>query len=644
MRYYEIWVSGSGYHGKGPLTYSAPDNLGVGSIVKVTLKNKDVLGWVVKEVKKPVFATKSIIGVIGYTSLPQELISLHGWIQEYYPAPLGQITSLFLPSYLSAIKPETDNEAVAPTKTIRPNLTAEQNDALQVLNRNDRSFIIHGVTGSGKTVIYAQLAAQLLEKGKSSLILTPEISLTPQLARDLQTYLGKNILVLHSRLTSKQRADLWHKVANAEDGLVIVGARSALFSPINNLGLIVIDEFHDQAYKQEQAPHYLTTRVAAKLAQLHHAKLVMGSATPSIDIYYAFRQKKLPIIKMAKPAIKSIYKPSLVKVVSLKDRDKFSRSTWISNELLDQIGESLGKKEQSLVFLNRRGTAKLALCQVCGWQALCPKCDIPLTYHGDGHRLLCHTCGHQETAPSSCPICQSTEIIFKGVGTKLIADELSRLFPNSRLQRFDGDNKKSERFDQAYNRVKAGDIDILVGTQILTKGLDLPRLSNVGIVVADSALSFPDFSAEEKTYQMLNQVMGRVGRGHRSSKIVIQTYSPNSPTILSAVDNDYLGFYKSQLQERQQFKFPPFVHLLKLSIAKANQANAATASQLMVNKLNENFRKIEIDGPAPALIEKARGKFNWQIVIKSKNRELLVNIIRSLPADWSYDIDPINLI
>lgn len=322
----------------------------------------------------------------------------------------------------------------------------------------------------------------------------------------------------------------------------------------------------------------------------------------------------------------------------------FSKSPWLSDMLLNSIRSALENKQQSLVFLNRRGTARLILCQDCGWQALCSHCDLPLTYHGDSHHMQCHTCGFKATPPTTCPSCKSGNILFRGIGTKSLAAEIERAFPQARVQRFDSDNTKAQRFDQQFMAVKNGDIDILVGTQQLSKGLDLPRLRVVGVVLADTGLYFPDYTAEERTYQMITQVIGRVGRGHGVSTIVVQTYQPDSPVIRSALAKDYASFYAAQIAERKLFRFPPFCYLLKLECSRTTAGGAERAAMAFAKKLAALQLPVEVIGPAPAFAEKARGLYTWQLILKSRQRSALTAIIHALPAKWSYDIDPSNLL
>ncbi len=647
MYYYEVWVSGQRFHGHEPLTYQSTEELTAGNIVLVPLQKRKALGVIKKSVNPPKFATKEIIRLITPQPLPSQSLQLLQWLQAYYPAPDGILLSLLLPAGLLQEQRASNKEQETKSKdrVELPPLTGEQAQAVKQIAESDaRTVLIHGDTGTGKTRVYLDLIAAQVEKGKSAVVLTPEIGLTPQLEQELQASFPGRAIVLHSNMTAATRRDTWLKLLHASEPKIVIGPRSSLFSPLANIGIIIIDESHDTAYKQEQAPYYQTSRVAAKLASLHGAKMILGSATPLVADYFTLTQKSLPIIRMKEPAIKANHAAVDVKVINLRDNEQFTRSNWLSKTLLEALQAMLAAGNQSLVFLNRRGTARLVLCANCGWQALCPRCDLPLTYHGDTHGLRCHTCGYQQAAPAVCPDCSSTDIVFRSVGTKTLVTELERLFPRARIARFDSDTQKSERLEERYASIAKGEVDIIVGTQMLGKGLDLPKLGLVGIVVADTGLYFPDFTAEERTFQMLTQVMGRVGRGHVSGQVVIQTYHPDSPLIRAAIDKDYDGFYESQIKERQTYNFPPFCYMLKLSCSRTTRKGAQSASEKLAATLTQQFPSLHLSGPSPAFIEKSNDKFTWQILLRSSERNRLLKVLEVLPANWTYDIDPMDLL
>jgi len=644
MYYYLVWVRSNRYHGDEPLTYSSAKNLPTGSIVQVELQKELVMAVVIGPTPKPRFKTKDVSRVYDLPLLPAHLLKLSQWLQSYYPAPIGLLTQQLLPAQFSEkqLSAVTEINYVKPQLKQLPKLTAEQKLALAAMQNYD-SYLLHGKTGSGKTRIYIELAATVINRGKSAIILTPEISLTSQLATNFREIFGERVIVMHSQQTPAERQQAWLASLRATEPVIIIGPRSALFSPVQRLGLIVLDEAHENAYKQEQAPQYQTGRVAAYLSTLTRATLVLGSATPSVSDYYLAEQKQKPIITLELLAQKADHAHEVV-IVDRKEYDLFSRSAHLSTPLIKAVEGALSRNEQSLLYLNRRGTARLIMCENCGWQSTCPHCDIPLTYHHDSHQMRCHSCNYHASAPTSCPECKHLDIIYKSAGTKAIAEEVQRLFPQARIMRFDTDNAKAERFEQHYDAIRRGEVDIIVGTQLLAKGLDLPLLSTLGILLADTSLYLPDFSAKERTFQLLNQVLGRIGRGHVAGKAIIQTYHPDHPVLRAAIDGNYQSFYETELAERQQFMFPPFCYLLKLSVRRASLSSAESAAKKLKQELLEAKYKVRVEGPAPCFYERFQNKYQWQLVVKAKDRSELLKIITHLPTGWSYDLDPLDLL
>ncbi|HEX5744021.1 MAG TPA: primosomal protein N' [Candidatus Saccharimonadales bacterium] len=644
MYYYSVLVRSSRYHGKEALTYASEKRLGRGRIVRVELQKQAVLGVVAGPSAKPRFKTKPVAEAPDLPPLPAHLLKLAEWLPTYYPAPLGVVAQQLLPaSFPSKLPAGTSSDTPKPDISAQPPLTKEQRAALKAMSGHG-TYLLHGVTGSGKTRLYIELAAKAVGGGKSAIILTPEISLTSQLAARFREVFGDRVSVMHSKQTPAERRNTWLDILRSGGPSVVIGPRSALFSPVKDPGLIVLDEAHEAAYKQEQAPQYQAGRVAAYLAGAARASLVLGSATPSVSDYYLAEQKGRPVIRLAELAREHSHAATRVSLVDRKDHSLFSRSPYLSLELVKAVDAALAKGEQSLLYLNRRGTARLVLCENCGWQAACPHCDVPLTYHGDRHELRCHSCNYHAKAPASCPDCGHPDIMFKTAGTKAIADEVKRLWPQARIGRFDTDNPRAERFEQQYEAVAKGGVDVLVGTQMLAKGLDLPRLSTLGVLLADTSLYMPDFSAEERTFQLISQVLGRIGRGHVAGHAVIQTYHPDHPVIQAAVKGDYKGFYGAELASRKQFVFPPFCYLLKLTVRRASIDAARTAAEGLKSDIENSGAHVRIEGPAPSFYERLQNKYQWQLVIKSRQRPELLKIIEDLPSGWSYDIDPLDLL
>jgi primosomal protein N' (replication factor Y) len=409
--------------------------------------------------------------------------------------------------------------------------------------------------------------------------------------------------------------------------------------------VIIIDEAHEPSFKQEQAPRYSALRAATILGRLHKAKVIFGSATPNIADRYLAESSKRPILKLTKVARLNSKAP-ITTLVDMTDRANFNNHRFLSKQLLDQITKTLDSNKQVLVFHNRRGSTSITLCKNCGWASECPKCFLPLTLHADNHKMRCHTCGYVSAIPTSCPICGGTDVIHKGIGTKLIESELKKIFPSANIARFDADNLNSETVNSRYDDLYSGVIDIAIGTQIVAKGLDLPHLRTVGIIQADNGLALPDFSSNERTFQLLAQVVGRVGRNEHQTQVIVQSYQPKHPSIACGVSQDYESFYKHTLSERQHNLFPPFTHLLKLTCIYKTEAAAIKNTKKLANKLKLDVNKdIQILGPAPAFYERQNNTYRWQLILKSPKREHLINAIKLVPTThWQFELDPTSLL
>lgn len=648
MYTYEIWIRSQQYKSKLPLTYTSTAKLSPGTIVKVDLRGKTTIGIVRREAKPPKgVAMKTIDSVLldGAHTLPPESLKLLNWLLLYYPTSSGSIAQLFLPTIWPKIISQQKSAIANHTPKKLPKLTPEQSDALITIRSNKGSTLLHGDTGSGKTRIYTELASDMLKVGKSSLLLVPEIGLVPHLYTQLKEIFNPStIKVFHSGLTVAQRRDVWLEILVSTKPLIVLGPRSALFTPIKNIGLIAVDECHDEGYKQVNAPQYSGLRAASQLARLHNATLVFGSATPAINDYFIAQQKEIPIIRITKNALKEEH--SVVKkiIINKKNIVEFSKSRILGTPLIDEIHKQLINKQQSLLFLNRRGSARIIACRLCGWRAACPNCDLPLTFHEDIFTVRCHTCGYSTKTPTTCSDCGNTDIVFLSPGTKGLEKEVAKLFPEAKIARFDGDNLTHERIDKNLLEIQNGKIDIIIGTQILIKGFDIPKLGLVGIIDADSSLTFPDFSTEERTYQLISQAIGRVGRGHLPGVIVVQSFRPDSLLLKQALTKNWDDFYDNQLQLRKKHSFPPFVFLLKLECSRKNRNSAIAATNKLKQLLIDNHPNITILGPTPAFKEKINGTYRWQLVIKSTRRSILLKITDSLPSGWTHELDPTHLL
>lgn len=632
-------------HNKGLFTYSSETSLPVGSVVVVEIGRKQSAAVVVEKVTKPEFATKQIIRTLEEKPLPKPLLLLAVWLEHYYAAPVASVWQTILPSGLQKNRRKTNIEKLDfKRKTSKISLNPDQKSAVTQLQKNTtKTSLLQGVTGSGKTAVYIELAKKTIQEDKkSAIILVPEIALTSQLVSEFKQHFT-DILLTHSGMTEAQRHITWQKALHANSPQLIIGPRSALFLPVEKIGLIVIDEAHEMSFKQEHAPRYLALRAARILANHHKAKLVLGSATPSVSDRF-IAETTGDIVRLDTVAKKT--GKTEIQLVDNRQKTNFTRHRFLSNELLDTIDAALQQKQQILLFHNRRGSAPITLCENCGWSATCKRCFVPMVLHGDIHKLVCHVCGVKENIPTSCPECGQTGVIHKGIGTKSIAEAIEKLFPKASVARFDGDSLAHETLDKMYQDVYSGKVDIIIGTQVVAKGLDLPNLAAVGVIQADGGLILPDFSAEERVFQLLLQVMGRVGRDEKLSKIVIQTFQPESTAIQTALQKDYESFYQYTLAKRLHDHFPPFVYLLKLTCAYRSEAGAINAAKKLKNNLEQSSsRHTTVLGPSPAFYERAGGLYRWQIIVKSTDRNELLKLIELIPdTKWQVGIDPVSLL
>lgn len=624
------------------LTYSSEQKLEIGEVVEIPFGSKTKQGIVVSETTKPTFNTKPI-GKILDEIIPEHLIKLSQWMSEYYGVRLTMVLQTVLPKGLG--KNRRIKESVT-KKTVRSNsnhaLTDEQQYAVEQINNSSNiTHILHGITGSGKTRVYQELAKKALEQHKSVLVLVPEISLTPQLASEFEQ-LYEHVLVLHSGLTESKRHTNWQMLKQSKHPWIIVGPRSSLFSPLKNLGLIIVDECHEPSYQQDSQPKYSALRVARKLAELSgNAKLVLGSATPLISDYFIAQATNTPIITMKEP---TNVRDTIVEVIDMRERDTFGTHSLFSRKLLDAMNKSIAQNEQILLFHNRRGTARMSLCASCGWVAECPNCHIPFRLHHDHAELRCHTCGRSEQLPQTCPECKSTDIDFKGFGSKRIEAEIRKLYPDIEVARFDGDTPIKEQLQHRYQDLYDNKIQIIIGTQGIAKGLDLPNLNTVGIVQADSELFIPDFSSAERSFQLTTQVIGRAGRSGQKSQVLIQTLNPDHPAIEYAKNQDYLGFYKYEVEERRAEHMPPHTYLLQLTTGYASAKSAENSAIKFKNEIKRKYPEVHVRGPSPAFHEHRGNLYYQQLIISSSKRSLLVAIAKNLPARWQFTLDPINLL
>jgi primosomal protein N' (replication factor Y) len=555
-------------------------------------------------------------------------------------------------------------ETILPTQSIV--LNPAQAKALGEITKamdeenSSRAFLLHGVTGSGKTEVYLQAIAHALEQGKGAIVLVPEISLTPQTverfkARFSSGKLQTLVAVLHSHLSAGERHDEWHKIRQGR-ARIVIGARSAIFAPVEPLGLIVVDEEHEHTYKQEEAPRYHARDVAIMRGQMENAVVVLGSATPSLESYYNCKRGKYSLLEL--PERVDNQKMPHVRVVDMRQAAMKEKGPPIfSPQLKEAIHQRLEKGEQTILFLNRRGYSTSLQCPKCGYVCNCPNCSLALTYHRIEQKLSCHICGHSEKVPSVCPNekCRNPAIRFAGTGTQKVEDVLARLFPSARVKRMDADAmKRKDDYRRILGDFRTGKIDILVGTQMIAKGLHFPNVTLVGIIYADLALHQPDFRAGERTFQLLTQVAGRAGRGDVEGEVFVQAFAPFHPAIQYARRHDFTGFYEQEIEFREQLKYPPVSRVALLTLKGRNEDKVKFSAEHLKRELEKNlkeFKDLIVAGPAPAPLLRAETFYRYQIMLRtramSKLSQTLAKIVASLalPEDvtLAVDIDPVNL-
>ena len=648
MKFYEVAPLKIVRAGNGVFTYHSEDSsVAVGQVVFIPVGSKEMQGLIISEVDRPTYETKAILSIIETAPVPKSLIDTALWLADYYTTHLATVLQTVLPRGL-----DKKRRAVAETtarKSIRTRtqkvLNAEQAAAVtSILSQPEGTTLLQGVTGSGKTEVYKTLAKEALDKGRSTIVLVPEISLTSQLVDEFSQEFS-NTVITHSQMTEAQRHTVWSKVLKSVEPIVVVGPRSALFMPVPNLGLVVVDEAHEPSYKQESAPRYSALRAATILGRNAKARVIFGSATPLVSDRYVAEVHGTPIVTLSTRA-RTEAKATTVTVADMTKREQFKQHRFLSDTLLKEIAHNLKHSQQTLIFHNRRGSASTTLCENCGWTAECARCFVPFVLHTDTHTLQCHVCGTTERIPTACPTCNDASIIHKGIGTKLIESELQRLFPKAKIARFDSDNTKTETVASRYGDLYSGDIDILIGTQVVAKGLDLPKLRTVGVIQADSGLSLPDFAASERAFQLLAQVVGRVGRDERATTVVVQTYQPGSPVIKFGTAQDYEGFYSHTLAERKHSGFPPFCYILQLTNVYKTEAAAVRNAQALARELRQKLPKsVEILGPTPAFYERKHDTYRWQLILKSAKRTELTEALKHLPpTHWQSELDPQSLL
>jgi primosomal protein N' (replication factor Y) len=543
-------------------------------------------------------------------------------------------------------------QVITTTQPLTP--TEAQRSALEAINSalaggKERVFLLHGVTGSGKTEVYLQALAETVKMGKRGIVLVPEIALTPQTIERFAARFPGRVAVLHSQLSLGEQFDEWQRIRNSEFD-VVIGPRSAVFAPQPDLGLIVIDEEHEWSYKQsDKSPRYHARDVALKLAELSGAVVVLGSATPDVESCYHARKGDYKLLELpGRVTPRDGTALPQVEIVDMREELKAGVRGLFSRSLAEAISQAVTSDEQVILFLNRRGAATFIQCRGCGFVLRCQRCDVPLTYHLAEESLVCHQCNRRSPVPESCPRCKRRDLKFLGLGTQKLEQEAGYNFPTARLLRWDTDVTRGRySHDAILSKFRGHQADILIGTQMVAKGLDLPLVTLVGVVSADTALNLPDFRAGERTFQLLSQVAGRAGRGVRGGRVIIQSYTPEHYAIQAAAQHDYAAFYNKEIDYRRQLRNPPFSRLACLTYSHIIdilcRREAERMKRLLAQEIDsKGIADIELIGPAPAFIQRRRGKFRWQLILRGRGLAEFLSPV-PFPQGWVVDIDPVGL-
>lgn len=625
-----------------PFDYTSDQKMHSGQMVVVPFGKTQAIGIVLQEKTSAdikISKLKAIIRPLELPALPAHYLTFAQWLSQYYAAHTRAVWQTLLPAGLKA-KPraskEAHEEAREPVKL--PPLSAEQQKTYRAIIRSkNNAILLQGITGSGKTRIYEQLVQDCLQRGRSALILAPEIVLSTHLQQRLATTLGTSLHVTHSGLTASQRRAVWLHSLKSNKPQVYLGARSALFLPIQNLGLIIIDEEHDSSYKQDQAPRYHAVQAAGRLAQITQARLVLGSATPSLNTMHLVHNNRIGHVTLRERHGSA----GLPTIDLIEHRTK---NGVLSLTLREAIGTHVARGEQVLLLHNMRGTARRLSCDSCGMAVHCSFCDTPMVFHADHGRLICHVCNRNLWPPSRCPHCQHDSMRYLGIGTKQLVQEVQSLFPTARIERLDRDSIDRATLPALLDRMQHKHIDILIGTQMIAKGLDFPHVTLVAIVDTDSLLQGNDYSASERAASLIIQVAGRAGRGKTAGRVILQTHNPSQPILQLIQAHDWDGIVEQELMGRDRFHYPPYRWLARLWLRRSQVTTAERVASEYAQVLQEKYPHIEVLGPSTPLRHKEGTVHTRQLVLRSTNRALLLSIAAELPSDWHIDLDPIMII
>ncbi|MEO2498280.1 primosomal protein N', partial [Enterococcus faecalis] len=544
-------------------------------------------------------------------------------------------------------------------KTTALSLNAEQQVAVETIlqsvqEQQSQTYLLEGITGSGKTEVYLQVIAEVLNQGKTAIMLVPEISLTPQMVQRFKSRFGEHVAVMHSGLSQGEKYDEWRKIERGE-AEVVVGARSAIFAPIENIGVIIIDEEHEASYKQEETPRYHARDLAIWRSEYHHCPVVLGSATPSLESRARAQKNVYQRLRLTQRANQAATLPT-IDVVDMRQEVENGNVSSFSMSLQEKLQERLEKNEQSVLLLNRRGYSSFVMCRDCGYVLPCPNCDISLTLHMDSKTMKCHYCGHEERIPYRCPNCGQDKIRYYGTGTQKVEEELQTLLPDSRILRMDVDTtRRKGAHEKILRTFGEGQADILLGTQMIAKGLDFPNVTLVGVLNADTALNLPDFRSSERTFQLLTQVSGRAGRAEKPGEVIIQSFNPEHYAIQLAKAQDYEDFYTKEMYIRHRGNYPPYYFTVQITASHPEENEAAKQMFQIATKLKQGLSPQAILlGPTPNAIMRVNNRYFYQVIIKYKQEPMLQPLLKEILTDTqratarglklSIDAEPMNFI
>lgn len=654
-----------------PFSYSVPheliERIKPGMRILIPFKNREMVGCVVgfrNETSSP--KTKDIISVLDEEPvLSEELLALTAWMKDYYCSSWGEAIQLTLPAFsrrhapLEKAAKHRISDAKIPSAPPEFTLTQEQACAMKQIEtslerKQFASIFIHGVTGSGKTELYIRTIQQTLRAEQSAICLVPEIALTEQIRLFFESRFPNDLEVVHSKLSDGERIQAWNRLRCGEKK-VVLGTRSAVFAPVQNLGLVVIDEEQEPSYKEDQSPRYHARQVAEWRCRHNHALLLMGTATPSVETMHQTETGDMTRLELTKRIGSQGLPP--IDIVDLNQaREIAKHAVTIAPQLRSAINSTLQKKEGILLLLNRRGFSTQTYCLTCKHPIACRHCDVSLTYHQSEQKLVCHYCNFSLEQSKTCPRCGNDLLKCTGVGTEKVESEVARLFPAARIGRLDSDSiRRKGSYEKILAQFRNRELDILVGTQMIAKGFDFPHVTLVGVILADTALVLPDFRSSEKTFQLLTQVAGRSGRRDQRGRVIIQTLSPLHYSIQRAKDHDAANFFRDEIAHRLQFRYPPFVHLVNIIFRGRSREKLMEYGKAMSDALREKFAQVNIDviGPAPLPFSKLRGHYRWHLMLKCGNnwldlapslRECLRALKKPSQVHYVIDVDPISIL